>query len=77
MNISDDIFNMNLRVTYYARVSTDSVSQNSSIINQEDYFYNYINGVKNWIYISGYVDYGISGKEVSKRSSFLRMIGMQ
>ena len=80
MNIKDELFNggnifdLKLRVTYYARVSTDNDSQNSSIVNQKDYFYNYINSIDNWVYVSGYIDEGISGKEVSKRDNFLRMI---
>jgi DNA invertase Pin-like site-specific DNA recombinase len=72
--MNDNIFNRNLRVTFYARVSTDNISQESSIVNQEEYFINYICSNRNWIYVPGYVDYGISGKSVRKRSSFLRMI---
>ena len=70
----DNIYGLKLRVTYYARVSTDSDSQYSSIVNQRDYFYNYINSVSNWRYVDGYIDYGISGKSVNNRSNFLRMI---
>ena len=68
------IYDLPLRVVYYARVSTDHDSQSTSIVNQVDYFYRYIHSVLNWQFIDGYVDYGISGKEVKKRSSFLKMI---
>ena len=70
-----NIFELKLRVTYYARVSTDSDTQYSSIVNQSNFFVNYINNIDNWVYVSGYVDEGISGKNVKKRSNFLRMIG--
>ena len=71
---SSNIFELKLRVTYYARVSTDSNSQCSSIVNQNDFFNNYINNIDNWEYVPGYVDEGISGKDVKKRNNFLRMI---
>ncbi|MBQ6494446.1 MAG: recombinase family protein [Bacilli bacterium] len=69
-----NIFDLKLRVTYYARVSTDNDSQYSSIVNQKYFFSNYINNVSNWIYLPGYIDEGISGKSVKDRSNFLRMI---
>ena len=68
---SGNIFDLKLRVTYYARVSTDNDSQNSSIVNQNDFFNNYINNIDNWEYVHGYVDEGISGKEVKKEIIFL------
>lgn len=68
------IYDLPLRVTYYARVSTDHEEQSSSIINQSDYFSRYIQNYSNWIFIPGYVDEGISGKDVKRRESFLRMI---
>ena len=37
------IYELPLRVVYYARVSTLNELQNTSIINQVDYFYKYIN----------------------------------
>ena len=64
------IENMNLRVCYYARVSTDSDVQLNSLDNQLDYYKNYIIRNKNWTYIDGYVDEGISGVRVEKRKSF-------
>lgn len=68
------IYDLPLRVTYYARVSTDHEEQSSSIINQSDYFSRYIQNYSNWIFIPGYVDEGISGKDVKRRESFLKMI---
>lgn len=80
MNIKDElskgknIYDLPLRVSYYARVSTDSIEQASSIVNQVDYFVKYIEFSNNWVMVKGYVDEGISGKEVKKRENFLRMI---
>lgn len=69
-----NIYNLPLRVTYYARVSTDNDTQISSITNQVDYFKNMIISCENWTLISGYVDEGISGKDTKRREDFLRMI---
>ena len=68
------IYELPLRVVYYARVSTLNELQNTSIINQVDYFYKYIKDITNWKFMGGYVDEGISGKRVYKRENFLRMI---
>lgn len=68
------IYELPLRVCYYARVSTDHDEQLSSIVNQVDYFVKYINGISDWILVGGYVDEGLSGKDVFKRENFLRMI---
>lgn len=69
-----NIYELPLRVTYYARVSTDNELQTSSIINQVDYFKKYINNIPNWILKEGYIDYGISARDVYKRENFLKMI---
>lgn len=69
-----NIYELPLRVCYYARVSTEHYEQASSIVNQVDYFVNYIKGISNWELVGGYVDEGISGKEVRKRENFIRMI---
>lgn len=68
------IYDLSLRVVYYARVSTVSEEQMISIVNQVDYFVNYIKGYSNWQLVDGYVDEGISGKDASKRDNFIRMI---
>ena len=63
-----------LRVTYYARVSTDQDAQLNSLNNQEQYFREYICSNPNWTYVEGYTDEGISGISVAKRENFHRMI---
>ena len=68
------IYELPLRVCYYARVSTEHYEQASSIVNQIDYFVNYIKGISNWELVGSYVDEGISGKGVRKRENFIRMI---
>ena len=68
------IYELPLKVCYYARVSTEHYEQASSIVNQVDYFVNFIKGISNWELVGGYVDEGISGKEVKKRENFIRMI---
>lgn len=68
------IFDIELRVTYYARVSTDRDEQLNSLENQIMFFENYIKNNTNWIFIKGYIDEGLSGTSVKKRKKFLRMI---
>lgn len=68
------IYDMNLRVGYYARVSTDKDDQLNSLENQQNYFEEMIAENKNWTFYRGYIDEGISGTQVNKRDSFLKMI---
>ena len=68
------IYDLPLRVTFYARVSTDRYEQLNSLENQVMFFENYIKSQVNWNFVSGYVDEGISGTSVNKRENFLRMI---
>ncbi|WP_206459314.1 recombinase family protein [Anaerovorax sp. IOR16] len=68
------IFDIPMRVTFYARVSTDKDEQKNSLDNQIDYYPKYIKEQKNWIYIQGYFDEGISGTKINKREDFLKMI---
>lgn len=68
------IFEMSLRVTFYARVSTDSDEQQNSLENQISYYENFIKQNPSWVYVPGYVDEGISGISVKKRKDFNRMI---
>ena len=70
----ESIYDLPLRVTFYARVSTDKDVQLNSLDNQVMYFRNLITENKNWTYVDGYVDEGISGTSVNKREDFLRMI---
>lgn len=68
------IYDLPLRVTFYARVSTDRYEQLNSLENQIMYFENFIKEQENWTFVSGYVDEGISGTSVKKREDFLRMV---
>jgi predicted site-specific integrase-resolvase len=45
-----------LRVTYYARVSTDREEQASSLENQISYYANYIKQNPMWTFVEGYVE---------------------
>ena len=68
------IFELPLKVTYYARVSTDKYEQLNSLENQVTYYEEFIKKNSNWTFVEGYVDEGISGTSTNKRDSFKRMI---
>ena len=68
------IFDLPLRVTFYARVSTDKEEQINSLENQVQYYTELIQSRPAWTYIPGYIDEGISGTSTKKRDSFNRMI---
>lgn len=74
INSGKSIYDLQLKVTYYARVSSEKDEQLNSLSNQVFYFENHIKQVSNWTYVEGYVDEGISGTSVNKRDSFKRMI---
>lgn len=74
MRSGKSIFDLPLRVTFYARVSTDKDEQLNSLENQVQYYTELIQSKPNWTYIPGYIDEGISGTSTRKRDSFLRMI---
>lgn len=74
ISMGESLYDLPLRVTFYARVSTDKDVQLNSLDNQVMYFRNLITENKNWIYVDGYIDEGISGTSVNKREDFLRMI---
>lgn len=71
---SKSIYDLPLKVTFYARVSTDKYEQLNSLENQVSFFEERIKQNPNWTYIKGYVDEGISGTSVNKREAFLKMI---
>ena len=48
MKLGKSIYDMNLRVVYYARVSTESDEQLNSLDNQQKFFEDYINNSKSW-----------------------------
>lgn len=54
------IFDLPLKVVYYARVSTEKEEQINSLENQVSFFEDYIRKNINWTFIRGYVDEGIS-----------------
>ncbi len=74
LDVGKSIFDIQLNVVYYARVSTDRDEQLNSLENQTSYYENLIRSNKNWTFTGGYIDEGISGTSVNKREEFLRMI---
>ena len=63
-----------LRVTFYARVSTDSDEQLNSLDNQVGYYRDYIGRHAAWTFMDGYIDEGLSGMTTRNRDNFQRMI---
>lgn len=74
ISMGESIYELPLKVTFYARVSTDKDVQLNSLDNQILYFKELIQNNNNWTYVDGYVDEGISGTSVNKREQFLEMI---
>ncbi len=74
LNTGKSIYDLKLRVTYYARVSTEKDEQVHSLKNQIEYYSDFIKRNQKWTYVDGYIDEGISGTSVNKRESFLKMI---
>lgn len=74
MRNGKSIFDIPLRVTFYARVSTDKDEQLNSLENQVQYYTELIQSKRNWKFVPGYIDEGISGTSTKKRDSFNRMI---
>jgi len=72
-NEQKNIFDLNLRVTFYARVSTTKEEQENSIENQIMFFTDFIKSNKNWTYVEGYVD-RVRGENAANRINFMRMI---
>lgn len=68
------IYDMNLKVAFYARVSTDKDEQLNSLDNQANYFVDYIKSINNWSYVKGYIDEGISGTAIKRREQFIEML---
>jgi DNA invertase Pin-like site-specific DNA recombinase len=68
------IYDIPLRVTFYARVSTDSDEQANSLENQIQYYSNLISQNKNWTYVEGYIDEGLSAATTKKRENFHNMV---
>lgn len=74
LNMGVPLTSIKLRVTDYARVSTDTQEQKKSLQNQVEHFEQYIKENPNWTYIPGYVDDGITGTSDIKRDNFMKMI---
>jgi DNA invertase Pin-like site-specific DNA recombinase len=68
------VYDIPMRVTFYARVSTDKTEQIGSLGNQVQYYTDLIKGSANWTYVEGYIDEGVSGTDTKRRDGFLRMI---
>ena len=68
------IYDIPLRVTYYARVSSESDEQLNSLGNQINYYDDLIKRNRNWTFVPGYIDEGLSGISTKKRENFNRMI---
>ena len=74
LNRGKSIYDIPMRVTFYARVSTEKDEQLHSLQSQVQYYSDFIRGNPNWEYIDGYTDEGLSGTSVAKREQFLRMV---
>ena len=53
------IYDIPMRVTFYARVSSEKDEQLNSLDNQISYYTNLIGENKNWEYVPGYIDEGL------------------
>lgn len=68
------IFDLPLKVAYYARVSTEKIEQKTSITHQQDYYSDLIANTPNWTFVGQYIDEGITGTSTEKRVGFLTMV---
>ncbi len=68
------IYEIPMRVTFYARVSSEKDEQLNSLDNQITYYTDLIKKNPHWDYIPGYIDEGISGISTQKRENFNQMI---
>ena len=68
------IYDIELNVAYYARVSTEKIEQQASIKHQEEHFEELIHSNNRWKFAGSYIDDGISGMHADKREEFQRML---
>ena len=68
------IYDIPLRVTFYARVSSESDEQINSLGNQVAYYEELIRRNSAWEYVKGYVDEGLSAATTKNREDFHRMV---
>lgn len=62
------------RVAAYARVSTGSEEQETSLVAQRDYYEKFIRKNEEWLFVDVYYDDGISGLSFRNREGFNQMI---
>lgn len=74
LSMGKSLFELPLRVTFYARVSTEKEEQAHSLQNQTGYYEKLIADTAAWEYREGYVDWGITGTSAEKRPSFQEMM---
>lgn len=68
------IYEIPLRVTFYARVSSEKDEQLNSLDNQISYYRDFIRKNAHWEFVEGYIDEGISGISTKNRENFHKMI---
>lgn len=68
------IYDIPMRVTYYARVSSEKDEQLNSLDNQISYYSDFIKKNPNWTFVEGYIDEGLSAMSTKKRENFHQMI---
>ena len=71
---TSSLYDIPMRVTFYARVSSDSDEQLNSLDNQVSYYESLIKKNRQWTFVPGYVDEGLSGISTKKRRRFNEMI---
>ena len=62
------------RVVFYGRVSTEHGEQLSALGNQMEWYTDLALRNSNWTVVAQYIDEGITGTQMKKRPSFMRMI---
>ena len=76
-NATDNIGNYKnrpRRVVFYGRVSTEHEEQLSALGNQMEWYTDLALRNPNWTVVAQYIDEGITGTQMKKRPSFMRMI---
>ncbi len=68
------VYDLPMRVTFYARVSSEKDEQLNSLENQISYYSDFIKKNPHWTYVEGYIDEGLSAATTKKRESFHRMV---
>ena len=62
------------RVVFYGRVSTEHEEQLSALGNQMEWYTDLALRNPNWTVVAQYIDEGITGTQMKKRPSFMRMM---